>query len=1679
MDKKLPFSTNSLNFQHFGLRTENSGPLRSKLLLAFALFIVFQLSGIAQTTHYARVNGAWNDVNTWSTINSESGPGTSFPIAGDIVIIQANRTITVGTNAACASINIISNGSAVTNLIVNSVLNVSGIITLQSDSGDSRSADISGSGTLNCASVQIGTNNPPTGGYVTRLNLFTSRISNFNISGNLNISSFAGSGEKNVSNASFNLSSGLLNVDGKITITDGSIYNESTFTTAPATGAQTGTLLLSNANPFSISALGTKKIELNGTGATVNYDGAGQAIRPTDYTNLTVSGSENKTLAATTTVSNNLTMSGTAKLAPSAANIISDGAKVIFNGGSYAAGGFSETLGTITLNDNSTIDLLGTSTTNFANSSALTWTTGKILTINGWTSSSKIFVANTGSALTTTQLSQVKFQIGGSSTSAKLLSTGELQPEDCPTTYTVTGVQNPTVCAGSTIPVTTYFYSGNVTGVTVTNLPAGVTSSIGPSGVTISGTPTSSGTYTLTTTGVCAGFSVSGTITVNPLGAIVYTSGTQDQTVCAGSGYATTVYTYSGSATNANVTNLPTGLNAAVNTTLKTVTVSGIPAAGGTYTVTATGPCANVSRTGSVVINPLGTIVLTSGSQTQTICSGTPFTSTMYTYSGSATNANVSTLPAGLTSTVSTTTKTVTISGTPTSAGTYTVTATGPCANVSISGSVSFYSTQISNNKLTFTNGISGSVSATATENSTPATISAPATAYFASVDFASYGTPTGTAPNFAINPACHSSTSQAVSESYILGNNSATIPASNAVFGDPCSGTLKRVYITSSYAVAICSGAAVTINGSTPTGGGGSFTFKWQRSTTSAITGFADAPGSNTTANYTSGTVSQTSWYRRVVTSCNFTNTSAVIMVKVNPVFSAGVINSTGQVICYNGDPSIIGSATDASGGDGTISYKWQANGVDILGATLKSYDPPSGLTTTTTYTRFAKDNICNTAFVLSSGSWKVTITNPLAPTTSSTTQTFCANALLSPKISDLVATGSGLKWYSAPSGGVALASNTVLSDGSYYASQTVSGCEGTARLQVTVIINSVATPTVGAITNVTCSAAFGTVILSNLPTGSWTINQSGPINTTILGSGTAYTVPNLSAGSYTFTVTTNGCTSAATASVIVGDNSSTTWNGNAWSNGSPTATKNAIIASVTPNSPFATNFTACALTINAGVVVIVPSDLTLTITKGVNVTTDNGLVFENNASLVQIEDVQNTGKITYKRNTTPMRRYDFTYWSSPVAGMTLNQLSPNTLYDKYLKYSNGWSVSVNGVETMNPASGYAVRAPQSFDLTTATVYNAVFEGIPNNGTIEFQLNGTWNLIGNPYPSAVYADEFIYGNPNLYGTLYFWEHNSPPSTLQPGTATYNYNSGDYASYNITGGVGTNSGTAAVTGSKAPSGYIAAGQSFFIAADASLPSVSFKNYMRPLGQNSQFFKMTRKPAVEKNRIWLNLTNEDGLFKQLLIGYLSGATNAYDMVYDGVTYNGNAYADFYSINNGAKLAIQGRAVPFTDEEIPLGFRANLAKKPAVPNSMFTISIDHTDGSLDNQSVFLFDKVENKTHNLRKGDYSFSSADGTFDDRFVLKYTNKTLGVDDFQQQNKTIKVSVKNKVITIDATTHTIEKVLIYDVSGKTIYSKSKINSSVFEIANLRSSDQVLLVKLQLENGITQTTKIIF
>ncbi|MBL0012589.1 MAG: Ig-like domain-containing protein [Flavobacterium sp.] len=78
--------------------------------------------------------------------------------------------------------------------------------------------------------------------------------------------------------------------------------------------------------------------------------------------------------------------------------------------------------------------------------------------------------------------------------------------------------------------------------------------------------------------------------------------------------------------------------------------------------------------------------------------------------------------------------------------------------------------------------------------------------------------------------------------------------------------------------------------------------------------------------------------------------------------------------------------------------------------------------------------------------------------------------------------------------------------------------------------------TPTIGVITPPSCVLATGSVAISGLPAGNWTLNQTGTAANSIAGNTASTTVSGLATGNYTFTVTNDlGCTSVATANVNI----------------------------------------------------------------------------------------------------------------------------------------------------------------------------------------------------------------------------------------------------------------------------------------------------------------------------------------------------------------------------------------------------------------------------------------------------------------------------------------------------------------------------------------------------------------
>lgn len=547
--------------------------------------------------------------------------------------------------------------------------------------------------------------------------------------------------------------------------------------------------------------------------------------------------------------------------------------------------------------------------------------------------------------------------------------------------------------------------------------------------------------------------------------------------------------------------------------------------------------------------------------------------------------------------------------------------------------------------------------------------------------------------------------------------------------------------------------------------------------------------------------------------------------------------------------------------------------------------------------------------------------------------------------------------------------------------------------------------------------------------------------------------------------------------------------FNGTTWTAGAPDANSDRQLTITGGTPTLAANAKACGCTVSAGTFTI-GNGATLHVDGALKVAPSADLIVDNGGSLVQIDPTAaNTGQITVRRNSQPMVAYDFTYWSSPVQGQPLGSFSPHTMFDKMYKWNpttQAWVIEPL-TNTFTPGVGYIIRAPQATypgatytgsingPYTGTYIHNGIFKGAANNGNITAPITlGTnkTNMIANPYPSPLDLNEFYDANSDkIDGTFMFWSHNTPITGQQ-------YTPADFAYYNRTGGLATS------PNGILPTKNLAIGQSVVVKAKtgtAVAPStVIYKNSMRrDANVPAPFFRTNSNVSVDanassENRYWLNLTTATA-FKQVLVGYMNGATNNYDNAYDGDAVAG-ASISFYSIADGHQLAIQGRAAFNVNDQVPLGFVTNAT-------GTHRIELANSEGVFGSQQIFLEDKLTNVTHNLKEGGYDFSSAAGTFNDRFVLKYVGLTsnLGV-----VNNNITESAADFIafkqatdLVISAGATDIDFVKVYDLSGRMLLQQKANNANDVVISNPNWASQVLIVQMHTADKIVLTKKVVF
>lgn len=538
-----------------------------------------------------------------------------------------------------------------------------------------------------------------------------------------------------------------------------------------------------------------------------------------------------------------------------------------------------------------------------------------------------------------------------------------------------------------------------------------------------------------------------------------------------------------------------------------------------------------------------------------------------------------------------------------------------------------------------------------------------------------------------------------------------------------------------------------------------------------------------------------------------------------------------------------------------------------------------------------------------------------------------------------------------------------------------------------------------------------------------------------------------------------------------------STIWNGASWSNGTPND-----FTSVTINGNYNTNsngnFESCNCTINNGVTVNVAANNYILVDN--DLTVNGTLNIQHEGSLVMVQDdgtVTGSGITNVNKTSTPFNKYDYMYWSSPTNNETIGSALANFTPEYIFRFDNPSSswVNVNGGTTMSPGVGYIAEGDISGSFPKTV--SVTFDGTVNTANITTPLSTSsfgWNLIGNPYPSAINANELLNDASNasiVNATIFLWTHNTEISIETPGSEKYNYSSNDYATY--TAGSG---GVAATSGGPRPNGFIASGQGFFIQANTT-GNLTFKNSMRVTGNNNQLFRNSKTKKTEKDRIWLSLNNEKGAYSEILIGYFDGATDNVDRNYDGKRLAGNSYVSFYSFINDEIFAIQGKSTIADEDIVKLGFSSNIDI-----NDKLKISIQDIEGQLNDYNIYLQDNLLNITHDLKASDYEFTMTEkGAFNERFELKFNKTSIVLANEQHElskENLVIVHRDNQLIVGTKNGTIINKFKAFDILGKLIInetpSKNKFNIGIDNI----SAGTMLLINTELENNQKITKKIL-
>ena len=373
--------------------------------------------------------------------------------------------------------------------------------------------------------------------------------------------------------------------------------------------------------------------------------------------------------------------------------------------------------------------------------------------------------------------------------------------------------------------------------------------------------------------------------------------------------------------------------------------------------------------------------------------------------------------------------------------------------------------------------------------------------------------------------------------------------------------------------------------------------------------------------------------------------------------------------------------------------------------------------------------------------------------------------------------------------------------------------------------------------------------------------------------------------------------------------------------------------------------------------------------------------------------------------------------FLSSPVSSQTIQPefvSTPPVSSEDFYKWDEVNDIWINTkvAETgaWNTGFGDAMVVGEGYLVAYQTNQTKTFSGILNYATVEITgLTNTvtnlshrgWNLIGNPFPSALSWDETFEGGWNLAsvdGTAKIWNETN-------------------ASYTDI----------------ARSGVIPAMQGFMVkVANDKTGRLNIYAGDR-IHSPSTWYKNN-----ETNTIKLTAFDTEGnTAQEAIIRIIQDATTTYDSKYDCEFLPGYA-PSFYSSTSSGNLSTLALPEITVETTIPFSFIKNAS-------SFFHIEVEGINNLEPQETVYLTDLKTNHTQLLNDNPvYSFTSEEGDVAERFVIHFS--PLGIEDFELAEQIV-VYATNGNIEFRSNAPMDANINIYTIAGQLINIASLNNES--------------------------------